>query len=47
MMKEEEESGAVEIALENLGGQGNAEIEVRWSINHVLYQYAMIQCLLN
>ena len=30
---EEEESGAVEIALENLGGQGNAEIEVRWSIN--------------
>merc|ERR1711973_22930 len=25
---EEEESGAVEIALENLGGQGNAEIEV-------------------
>ena len=26
---EEEESGAVEIALENLGGQGNAEIEVR------------------
>ena len=27
--EEEEESGAVEIALENLGGQGNAEIEVR------------------
>ena len=31
--EEEEESEAVEIALENLGGQGNAEIEVRWSIN--------------
>ena len=31
--EEEEESGAVELALDNVGGQGNAEIEVRWSIN--------------
>ena len=27
--EEEEESGAVELALDNVGGQGNAEIEVR------------------
>ena len=31
--EEEEESGAVELALDNVGGQGNAEIEVRWSVN--------------